>query len=176
VTDFPEDFLALYTSAQPGLQRFVAAHLPDLHEVQDVMQEVAVTLWKNFHGYRPGTSFQKWSVRVAQFKVLHARRAHARRRTLLTPSLEEKVARHYEELDFETVESRRRALEGCLEKLPRPHREIVVARYQKGLSCAQIARSGSGTEGRVRVQLFRIREALRQCVRGALGLAEGGTA
>ncbi len=169
MADFPEDFLGLFTAAQPGLQRFVAAHLPDLHEVQDVMQEVAVTLWKNFHEYRPGSSFRSWAIRVAQFKVLHARRDHARRRYILTPALEEKVARHYEELDFEQIESRRRALDRCLEKLPGPHRDLVLARYRKGLSCGEIARSRSAPEERVRVQLFRVREALRQCVNGALG-------
>jgi RNA polymerase sigma-70 factor (ECF subfamily) len=162
-----EEFLAAYTAAQPALQRFVAAHLPDLHAVQDVMQEVAITLWKNFHEYTPGTSFQKWAIKVARFKVLHARRSHARRRTVLTPELEERVAEHYAEIDFETIESRRRALEGCLGKLPAAHRELVVERYRKGRSCIDLARSRSASEEKIRVQLFRIREALRRCVGGA---------
>src|SRR5678815_5021173 len=80
-----QDFLKLYASAQPALQHFIAAHIPDLHEVDDLMQEVAVCLWKKFSQFVPGTSFRSWAIRVAQFEILHARRAHARHPALQLP-------------------------------------------------------------------------------------------
>ena len=37
-----ESFIALYASAQPVLQRFICAHVPDLTAAEDVMQETAI--------------------------------------------------------------------------------------------------------------------------------------
>ena len=106
-----EQFLSLYTAAQSALRQFILAHIPDLHEAEDVMQEVAVLLWKKFPEFEPGTSFPKWAIRVAQYEILHARRAHARRRIVLTPKLSDRAAERYETMDFAQVETERRALE-----------------------------------------------------------------
>src|SRR5687767_5634549 len=125
-----EEFLKLYASAQPALQHFLAAHIPDLHEVDDLLQEVAVCLWRKFSEFVPGTSFRNWAIRVAQFEALHARRAHARHPALLLPQLTELAATRYAEMDLETVETRRHALERCLERLPAQQRELILARYR----------------------------------------------
>lgn len=168
-----ESFLSHFTSAQPVLQRFVAAHIPDLHEVEDVMQEIAICLWKNFDDYDLGSSFRRWAIRVAQYKVLHARRSHARRRVVLTPGLADRAAELYSNLDFETVEARRRALDHCLERLPPAQRELVVERYRSGKTCARIARQRGSKESLVRTRLCRIRSALRKCVNTFLGPSSG---
>lgn len=163
-----EDFLKQYASAQPALQHFLAAHIPDLHEVDDLMQEVAVCLWKKFSQFVPGTSFRKWAIRVAQFEILHARRAHARHPALQLPQLTEMAAERYAEMDIETVEARRKALERCLEELPQPQRDLILSRYRGGKSGQDLAEEWGRKENHVWVQLFRIRTALRQCVEGSL--------
>ena len=166
-----DEFLALFASAQPALQRFIAAHLPDLHEVEDVLQEVAICLWKNYADYAQGTPFRLWAIRVAQYKVLHARRAHARRRLVLTPALADRAAERYAALDFETAEARRRALDRCIDQLPAPQREILLARYRRNRSCVRIARESGRDENHVRILLFRIRDVLRRCLSRSLGSA-----
>lgn len=169
-----DEFLAHFASAQPALQRFIAAHLPDLHEVEDVLQEVAICLWKNFADYAPGTPFRHWAIRVAQYKVLHARRAHARRRLVLTPALADRAADRYAALDFETAESRRRALDRCIDQLPVPQRELLLARYRRNRSCARIARESGRNENHVRILLFRMRDVLRRCMNRSPGPAAAG--
>jgi RNA polymerase sigma-70 factor (ECF subfamily) len=171
--DVHEEFLKLYATAQPALQHFLAAHIPDLHDVDDLMQEVAVCLWKKFTQFVPGTSFRKWAIRVAQFEVLHARRAHARHPALLLPQLTELAAERYADLDIGTVEARRQALDGCLEKLPAAQRDLILARYQDEKNGRDLAEEWGRKENHVWVQMFRIRTALRQCVEGALGANPG---
>jgi RNA polymerase sigma-70 factor (ECF subfamily) len=171
--DAHEEFLKLYVTAQPALQHFLAAHIPDLHEVDDLMQEVAVCLWKKFTQFVPGTSFRKWAIRVAQFEVLHARRSHARHPALLLPQLTELAAERYADLDIGTVEARRQALDRCLEKLPAGQRDLILARYQDERSGRDLAGEWGRKENHVWVQMFRIRTALRQCVEGALGANPG---
>jgi RNA polymerase sigma-70 factor (ECF subfamily) len=163
-----EGFLKLYTSAQPALQHFLAAHVPDLHEVDDLMQEVAVILWKKYSQYVPGTSFKSWAIRVAQFEILHARRHHARHPALQLPALTEEAAARYAELDLGGVEARRRALEKCLDTLPGPQRDLILARYRSERSGRDLAQEWGRKESAVWVQLHRIRAALRQCVDGKL--------
>lgn len=171
MSDRHDEFLTLYTSAQPALQRFIAAHLPDLHEVEDVLQEAAICLWKNFADYASGTPFLKWALRVAQHKVLHARRAHARRRLVLTPALAERAAERYAAFDFETAEARRRALDHCVDQLLAPQRDLLLRRYRHNHSCALIARQSGRNENHVRILLFRIRAALRKCLSRSPGPA-----
>jgi len=166
--DAHEGFLKLYASAQPALQHFLAAHIPDLHEVDDLMQEVAVCLWKKFSQFVPGTSFRKWAIRVAQYEVLHARRAHARHPLLQLPELTELAAKRYAEIDIATVEARRQALQRCLEQLPVKHRDLILSRYQDQKSGQDLAADWGRKENHVWVQLFRIRTALRQCVDGRM--------
>jgi RNA polymerase sigma-70 factor (ECF subfamily) len=163
-----EGFLKLYASAQPALQHFIAAHIPDLHEVDDLMQEVAVCLWKKFSQYVPGSSFKSWAIRVAQYEVLHARRAHARHPSLRLPQLTEDAVTRYAEMDLKAVEERRRALEGCLERLPSAQRDLILARYRGERSGRDLAQEWKRKENAVWVQLFRIRAALRHCVDGKL--------
>ena len=167
-----EEFLRLYAGAQPAIQRFLAAHISDLHEVDDLMQEVAVCLWKKFSQFTPGTCFRKWAIRVAQFEALHARRAHARHPALQLPPLTELAAERYEGLDIETVEARRKALKRCLQGLPVEQRALILARYQAERSGQELAEEWGKKESDVWVRLFRIRAALRQCVEGSLGSGE----
>lgn len=170
-----ESFLKLFASAQPALQHFLAAHLPDLHEVDDLMQEVAVCLWKKYSQFIPGTSFKAWAIRVAQFEVLHARRAHARHPELRLTQLTEDAAARFADLDVGTIEARRRALDRCLKQLPAPQRELILARYHSERSGRDLAGEWGRKENAVWVQLSRIRGALRLCVEGTLAGTRAGT-
>jgi RNA polymerase sigma factor (sigma-70 family) len=64
------------------------------------------------------------------------------------------------------------ALDGCLEGLPAHSRDAVMLRYAHSLSSADIGRRLGMREEAVRVLLFRVRAAIRDCMRGRLA-AEG---
>jgi RNA polymerase sigma-70 factor (ECF subfamily) len=170
-----EEFLKLYATAQPALQHFLAAHIPDLDEVDDLMQEVAVCLWKKFDQFSPGTSFRGWAIRVAHYEILHARRAHARGRTVLSPRLSDETATRCERIDIAGSEARRKALQRCLDELPGEQRALILARYRSGRSGQDLAKQSGKSENQLYVQMFRIREALRRCVDGTLASSGGST-
>jgi len=58
----------------------------------------------------------------------------------------------------------RAALDHCLGLLVPEDRQLVARRYEDGLRIADIARQMSSNAATIRVQLFRIRQALRRCV------------
>lgn len=67
----------------------------------------------------------------------------------------------------------RAALEHCLGLLVPQDRDLVARRYEQGLKVTQIADQLKRNTATVRVRLFRIRQALKQCVESRLA---GGTA
>lgn len=62
----------------------------------------------------------------------------------------------------------RAALDHCLGLLPPEDRQLVAKRYEEGLRITQIAESLRRNAATVRVQLFRVRQALKACVEGQL--------
>jgi RNA polymerase sigma-70 factor (ECF subfamily) len=170
-----KEFIKLYSSAYPVLQRFVLAHLPDAHEAEDILQEVSLILWKKIDSFEQGTSFQAWVLKIARYEVLHARRGHARSRLLLSPELSERAEEHYAAMDFGDLAERKRALERCMDKLSASHRKLVQARYRQRRKAVDIAKESGRKENQVRTQLCRIRAALRKCISEVLGREVNGS-
>lgn len=61
-------------------------------------------------------------------------------------------------------EELRAALDHCLGVLSPEDRDLVARRYEQGLRITQIAVQLRRNAATVRVQLFRIRQALKDCV------------
>jgi RNA polymerase sigma factor (sigma-70 family) len=56
------------------------------------------------------------------------------------------------------------ALEQCFERLPKQSRQMVRLRYEEELPSHTIAERLSSTAEAIRVALFRIRGALKECI------------
>jgi RNA polymerase sigma factor (sigma-70 family) len=65
------------------------------------------------------------------------------------------------------------ALDHCLGLLSAEDRELVARRYERGLRITEIAEELRRNAATVRVQLFRIRQALKLCVEGQLARGMG---
>jgi RNA polymerase sigma factor (sigma-70 family) len=77
--DFPEN--RRHARSKRGLQSavrgeptaihgFVAAMIPRTADVDDVFQEVSMSLWRKFEDFEPGTDFAAWAIQSARFYVL----------------------------------------------------------------------------------------------------------
>ena len=60
------------------------------------------------------------------------------------------------------------ALQACLAKLPEAQRELVERRYAPGGSVQRIAERDGKSVGAISQTLYRLREALRNCVQQTL--------
>lgn len=167
-----EQFLRILTQHQRRLRGFVRCLLFDAREAEDVLQDVNVTLLRKADEFKPGTDFWAWACSVTRFQVLaHCRRVKRDRlvfdEELLIQLAEEVLVRG------ESIDRRREALQGCLEKLPGPQRQLLEMRYGPDGSIDQIATKLSRPVNSVRQTLYRIRESLLNCVQSRLTL-EGG--
>ena len=171
--DRHEQFVALFVHHQPAIYSFIQSLLPALADVEDVMQETSMTLWRRFDQYEPGTSFRNWAFAVAKFTVMGHRKKVARDRHRFSGELMDLLAADLEKMN-ERLESERRALNYCVEKLSDQDQDLLAACYSKGGTVRSYAEKVGKPANTLYKRLNRIRADLLGCVQRSLGL-EGVT-
>jgi RNA polymerase sigma-70 factor (ECF subfamily) len=162
-----EDFAALYSGCHLDLLRYVLTLLPDRQQAEDVVQEVARLLWTKRHEYDSAKPFGPWARGFARFEVLTAIRrknVHGKyfSEQLVEQLAEERVA-HEEQLA-----AQREALAGCLQKLDKPSRELVMLRYGRDVTMQQLAQQQGKSANALYLALHRLRQTLSECVNRTL--------
>ena len=134
-----EAYLRLLTQHDRWLATYVYSLVASTTDAQDILQEVKVTMWKQFAKFEPETNFRAWARKIATNQILNYRRAVKK---LPNAQLEEQfievvaaeIDRRAEVLDYKAD-----ALRICLRKLPEAHRKIVVWRYFEDCGVEEIA-------------------------------------
>jgi RNA polymerase sigma-70 factor (ECF subfamily) len=162
-----DDFLRLFAVSEPGLRAFVRSLVPHREDVAEVMQEVAVVLWRKFGELSAPGDFRKWAFGVARLEALAWARDKARDRHVFDAELLATLA-DAAESSSNRLESQREALEHCLSKLPEARRQLVLSAYAPGTSIEQMAVQRGQTAMALYKLLHRIRLALVECTRRKL--------
>lgn len=144
----------------------VAARLVhDRAVAEELAQDAFVRAFARLDSYDPERKFSAWFFRVLHNLVID----HLRRRRVDTVSLDALTADGYQgPMDASTTspedELERRglavALEDALSRLRREYREVVVLRYQQGLTVEEIAEALGLPEGTVKTFLHRARKEM----------------
>lgn len=158
-----ELFVSLFTRHEPGLRVFVRSLVPEWDDVDEVMQNTGLVLWRKFGDFDPDTEFMRWACVVARFEVLAWRRDKARDRHVFDPDLVELLATEAEEL-VEICSAERRALDRCLARLPESRRRLVIASYEPGVKIHEVAALAGKSATAFYKLLNRTRAALLDCV------------
>ena len=75
-----DQFLRLFLEHEEALRLFVRSLLFNREESREVMQEVAIVLWRKFDASLDSLSFRRWAFGVARMEVLAFRRDRSRDR------------------------------------------------------------------------------------------------
>ena len=158
-----EAFGELYTRHAPAVLRFLAAHMHDPLDAEDLTEEVFFRVWQALPGYRQqGAPFNAYLLRVARNALID----HYRRNGAQAPRLElseehadpaqpdpaEKLSAHQE----------RRELQRLLGQLSEEHRMVLSLRFIAGLSPEETAGAMQRSPGAIRVLQHRALKALRK--------------
>ena len=166
-----EQFLRLYTANEPAIRAFVRRLVPTRADAADVIQEVALVLWRKFAGFQSQEDFRRWAFGVARYETLAWLRDKARDRHVLAEDVLEILAE--EAVSAETrLSAQREALEQCLAKLSAEQRRLVMMAYAPGARIEEIAERSGRTIGGFCQWLHRMRLRLLECTRRILA-AEG---
>ena len=79
-TEESKIFISLLMPAQKRIYAYIAYHVPNRNDSDDVFQEVVATLISKFGEYEEGTDFLKWAIAVAKYKILSLHRDRKRMR------------------------------------------------------------------------------------------------
>jgi RNA polymerase sigma-70 factor, ECF subfamily len=141
------------------------AGIGSFHDAEDVLQEVAVSVAKNYGSYDSSRPFIAWALGVARNHMLMYFRKHRRDRLVFNEHLMGIISRHLEAIADEPVDQRREALHKCLHRLNASRRRLVEMRYSSGLSINEIAERIGQSTAAVKGSLHRVRKVLEKCVR-----------
>jgi RNA polymerase sigma-70 factor (ECF subfamily) len=156
---------------EESLRVFLRSLLFTHDEQREVMQEVAVVLWRKFDVGMDSQSFCRWAFGVARMEALAFRRDRARDRHTFGDEvfelLSQTVVNHSSSLEAE-----RRALDLCLKKLPEDQRQIIQNAYAPGVKIDQLANRMGRTAMALYKTLHRIRLMLMDCTRRVIATEE----
>ncbi|YCM42955.1 sigma-70 family RNA polymerase sigma factor [Verrucomicrobiaceae bacterium 227] len=156
-----ERFVVALSSAQSALYRHIFALLPYPDQVDDVLQETNIVLWRKAAEFDESRDFMPWAKTIARYQVLAAIRDNSRDRLVLDERLIDLLS---DEADLNPIPPRLHALEVCLSKLGGRKRDLILSRYRQGSSVEEIANSHQRPVGSISQALYRIRQTLIKCV------------
>jgi len=165
------EFLRIYTQHHRALYHYALMLVVRHADVDDVLQEASVALWKKFGEYDSRLPFLPWARRVVYLEVLNLRQRQKKLPVALTAEVIEQLAADNPAHD-DVLEVQRQALGSCVQKLRVKDRDLLDARYRAESSLSSFAKSAGRPVQSIYVTLNRIRKQLMQCVDRALR-AEG---
>ncbi len=162
------EFVGQIARHQAALHAYIISLMPGADGVDDVLQETNLVLWEKRKTFEPGTNFRAWACTIARFKVMGHRRKMAQLGLqLFDDELAEQLAVECE-AEPEEFDERLRALETCLGRLQQPERGLIDHRYFSGSTLDEYATKCGRPVESLRVSLFRIRAALKNCITGEI--------
>lgn len=156
-------FLKHFLPAERLLRGYLQAATRDVHETDDLLQQVSHVLWERFAEYDEARPFGAWAMGFARVQVLRWRQTKARGRKVLSGEALDQVAGAAEEFAAEP-DARPALLAGCLQQLQARARNVMEMRYGQSLPIKQIAEKVGQQVGAVEMMLVRARRAVRECV------------
>jgi RNA polymerase sigma-70 factor (ECF subfamily) len=160
------EYLELLLPHQNAIRSFIYSIHPQAGDLDDIMQNTAISLWEKFETFDSTREFLPWANRLAYFEVLRHRKKRSRDRLVFSEELVDLLAG--EDSRGPQGEPLLLALEGCVSRLDARIREVVEARYASGHSIADLAKVTGESVHRLYRQLEKAREMLVSCVRRRL--------
>lgn len=169
------EFVRELTEHQSALRSFIGYLTGGSSDTADLAQEVNLLLWEKRNQFKLGTNFRAWAFTTARYVVMgHRNKMRKDNKLIFDQDLLETLADEWQEQPDEH-ESKLAALHCCLEKLSDADQTLLRARYSQHGEVERMADAADRSGGGLRARLFRLRAALKQCVKREL-VVEGGMA
>jgi RNA polymerase sigma-70 factor (ECF subfamily) len=165
-------FMSLFIPAQRKVYAYIAYHVPNKNDSDDVFQEIVAILLGKFNDYQEGTDFLRWAIAVAKYKILSFRRDNNRRKVIFDEidmdKVQGEILKKIEMLDDES-----KALKQCLKKLSPNQQKLVKHRYYYEMTYRQIAHQFNISMQSTYRAISRIHAVLLKCIQ--ISIQQGGS-
>ena len=142
------------------LRPFLARRLSFANEVDDLTQEILISIHKARHTYDGQRPYKPWAYAIAKFRLHDFLRAHYAdqlRHAEDFDELEESLAEHVTESGF-SYES----IQAEVQKLPEKQATILQMMHQDGYTAKEVAEKIGMNESAVKVAAHRAYKVLRK--------------
>jgi len=173
-----EAFTEIILRHQEHVRGYLGRYSRNPAVVDDLAQEVFLNAYTSLPHYKHEHSLVAWLLGIARnlalMKLREEARRHARESVKFESTMADWQSRRAEtELQDPSSHLRHlRALEKCLDHLPKESATLVQEHYFESRSVVELARREGKKDATVRMTLLRIRQALRQCVERRLAVQE----
>ena len=158
-----EDFLRLFLASERDVRRYVGSLVPNVGDVEEIVQQTAVVLWEKFSAYDPERPFTPWACRFALNVARQWMARQQRWNRLLSGELAETLAQRRRNLQSE-FDSRLRHLDNCVKQLPQRQQRMLSDFYFEQRTIEDVARRAGKSVDAVYKAIQRIRKILRGCI------------
>lgn len=156
-----DSYATLMRREMGRLKSFVALKLPVAHMVDEIVHEAFVFAYQHLHEFDLQKPFRPWLRAIAWNLIRREVQRYAREQVNLSRIEQAQFARAGV-VSMPNDESL--YLEECLERVDPTRRALIEQKYRDGLSSEEIALHHQRTPEWVRVNLFRVREMLKNCI------------
>ncbi|MFZ2541114.1 MAG: sigma-70 family RNA polymerase sigma factor [Gallionella sp.] len=155
-----QSYTALLQETSHLLRPFLAKRLSFTNEVDDLLQEILISIHKARHTYDGNRPYKPWMYAIARFRLQDYLRAHYADQLHHADDMsemEEFLQEHVTEsgISYESII-------GEIEKLPEKQAVIVRMMHQEGYTAKEVAEKIGMNESAVKVAAHRAYKKLRQ--------------
>jgi len=146
------------------LRPFLARRLSQSDAVEDLLQEILLSIHKARHTYDGKRPYRPWALAIAKFRLLDHLRAHYAdhlRQAIELSELEDILHEHVTEsaLTYESIE-------GEIDKLPEKQATILRMMHREGYTAKEVAEKIGMNESAVKVAAHRAYKILKKKLEG----------
>jgi RNA polymerase sigma-70 factor (ECF subfamily) len=170
--DSTATFVQLLLRHESRLRAYLMSLLAQWDDVDEVLQQTSVTLWKKFDQFEPGTDFFAWAARTAHFTTLNFLAKQKRSRLRFSPEFIEAL-QDPASATSDGWGEREAALADCMKKLSDADRDLIARRYAPAATTKDVATSLGRPLKSVYKSLGRIYKSLLACVERTLASESG---
>jgi RNA polymerase sigma-70 factor (ECF subfamily) len=163
-----EAFRQLVERHQHAVVGTVAKMLGNIHDAEDIAQQVFLRIWRNARRYQPDAKFTTWLFTITRNLVFNETRRRGRKKEVSADEREESAHHVIEDNpeyrpDHELLQNElREAVDKAIAALPETQRMAVVLRRYEQLPYEEIAAVLKLSVPAVKSLLFRARTTLRE--------------
>lgn len=152
-------YAALLKETSRLLRPFLAKRLSFTNEVDDLLQEILISIHKARHTYDGNRPYKPWVYAIAKFRLQDYLRAHYSdqlRDAIELSELEESLPEHVTEtaISYESISRE-------VQKLPEKQATILRLMHQEGYTAKEVAEKMGMNESAVKVAAHRAYKILR---------------
>ena len=141
------------------LRPFLAKRLSFTNEVDDLLQEILISIHKARHTYDGNRPYKPWVYAIAKFRLQDYLRAHYSdqlHHAIELSEIEESLSEHVTEtaISYESIS-------GQIQKLPEKQAAILQLIHQEGYTAKEVAEKMGMSESAVKVAAHRAYKILR---------------